>query len=78
MQRSSILEIVVAPPLITGLNEAGICSAFDMDTGRRVCVLNLSRCEVIRALFHNWSTNSLIIVVVVDSDQHSALHCRIR
>jgi hypothetical protein len=78
MERSSILEIVVAPPLIIGLTEAGICSAFDMDTGRRVCVLNLSSREVIRSLFHNRSTNSLIIVVVVDSDQYTALHCRIR
>jgi hypothetical protein len=77
-QRSSILQIVVAPPLIIGLTEAGICSAFDMDTGRRVCVLNLSRCEVIRSLFHNRSINALIIVYLIDTDQYSAMHCRMR
>jgi hypothetical protein len=76
MQRSSILEIVVAPPLIIGLTETGMCSAFDMDTGRRVCVVNLSSRKVVRSLFHNRSTNSLIIVYVIDSDQYTALHCR--
>jgi hypothetical protein len=75
-RRSSILEIVVAGGLIFGLAESGICSAFDMDTGRRVCVLNRSSREVIRSLFHNKLDGTLIIVAVTAADQYTSLRCR--
>lgn len=76
IRRSSILEIVVGGGLIFGLAESGLCSAFDMDTGRRVCVLNRSSREVIRSLFHNKLNGTLIIVAVTDADQYSSLRCR--
>eukprot|EP00967_Tisochrysis_lutea_P127026 scaffold215578_cov29-Tisochrysis_lutea.AAC.2 len=76
VHRSSIVEIVVAGGLIFGLDESGICVAFDMDTGRRVCTLNLSSREVIRSVFHNKMNQSLIVVAVMDSDQYTSLRCR--
>lgn len=75
-RRAAILEIVIAGGLIFGLADSGICAAFDQDTGRRICVLNESSCDVIRSLFHNRSNCTLIIVSVNADTQYSSLHCR--
>jgi hypothetical protein len=45
-RRSRILEIALAGGLIFALSDNGLCVAFDMDTGRRVCTLNENGAEV--------------------------------
>ena len=59
-----------------GLTDSGVCAAFDVDTGRRTCILNTGPHEVIRSLFHNKSNKTLIIVSVYQADQYSSLRCR--
>ena len=76
LRRSPITEIVIGGGLIFGLAKSGICAAFDMDTGKRICVLNLSEEEVIRSLFHNKANRTIIIISVNESDHYSMLRCR--
>ena len=74
--RSRIMEIVAAGATIFGLTENGICAAFDSDSGKRICVLNMDSTEVVRSLFHNKANSTLITVAVCAVDQYSSLRCR--
>jgi len=76
LMRSPITEIIIGGGLIFGLAKSGICAAFDMDTGKRVCVINLSEEEVVRSLFHNKTNQTIIIISVNESDHYSMLRCR--
>jgi len=50
--RSRIVELVVAENLIFGLTHSGVCMAFDLETKKRLCIMNTSVDEVVRSLFH--------------------------
>lgn len=75
-KRSKIVEIVSAKSIIFGLTLSGVCAAFDRDTKKRICFLNITSDEVIRSLFYNKSNNSLITVSVYRADNFSSLKCR--
>ena len=62
--RSRIMEIVAVGPTVFGLTENGVCVAFDIDSGRRICVVNADSTEVVRSLFHNKTNGTLITVSV--------------
>ena len=74
--RSRIMEIVAVGPTVFGLTENGVCVAFDIDSGRRICVVNADSTEVVRSLFHNKTNGTLITVSVHAVDQYSSLRCR--
>lgn len=75
-KRSKIVELVVAEDLIFGLNQSGVCMAFDRQTKKRLCVLNTSCDEIIRSLFHaKCGRSRLITVSVYRDDNFSSLQC---
>jgi len=75
-QRHKIIELCGADGLVFGLTDNGICTSFDMQTGRCVCILNRDHNEVVRSLFHNKYNGTLIAVAVFAADHYSCLRCR--
>ena len=73
-RRSKIVEIVSAGDIVFALTLSGVCAAFQ---GRkRICFLNTKPDEVIRSLFFNKKSQSLITVSVYREDNFSSLKCR--
>jgi hypothetical protein len=73
-RRSKIIEIVAASDVVFALTLSGVCAAF---CGRkRLCFLNTTPDEVIRSLFFNRTSQSLITVSVYREDNFSSLKCR--
>ena len=75
-QRHRVIELCAAEGAAFGLTENGVCAAYCMRTGRRLCVLNKDAHEVIRSLFHNKASRSLITVSVFAADGYACLRCR--
>lgn len=75
-ERCRITELCTAGGLVYGLSESGLCVAFSLATGQRVCTLNLNHTEVVRSLFHNKANGTLITVSVFASDLYACLRCR--
>eukprot|EP00030_Apusomonadida_sp_AF-17_P000937 a1775_66.p2 GENE.a1775_66~~a1775_66.p2 ORF type:complete len:451 (+),score=217.77 a1775_66:31-1353(+) len=75
-RRSKVAEIVTAKDIIFALTNQGICAAFNRDTMRRICFMNVQPDEVIRSLFFNKTNRSLITVSVFRADNFSSLRCR--
>ncbi|CAI9273897.1 unnamed protein product [Lactuca saligna] len=75
-KRSKIIEIVAAHDIVFALAQSGVCAAFNRDTNKRICFLNITPDEVIRSLFYNKNNDSLITVSVYASDSFSSLKCR--
>ena len=75
-QRHRIIELCAADGACFGLTENGVCAAYCMRTGRRLCVLNKDHTEVIRSLFHNKAAQTLITVSVFAADGYACLRCR--
>ena len=73
--RSRIVEIIHAHNLIFVLTHAGLCVAFESG-GRRLCYVNHERDEVVRSLFFNKLSDSLITVSVCADDAFQSLRCR--
>ncbi|KAL4576021.1 hypothetical protein LXL04_012109 [Taraxacum kok-saghyz] len=74
--RSKILEIVAAHDVVFALAQSGVCAAFNRETNKRICFLNVTPDEVIRSLFYNKNNDSLITVSMYASDSFSSLKCR--
>ena len=73
-RRSKVVEIVCAGDIVFALTLSGVCAAF---CGRkRLAFTNMTPDEVIRSLFHNKVSNSLITVSVYRADNFSSLKCR--
>ncbi|CAH1438860.1 unnamed protein product [Lactuca virosa] len=75
-KRSKIIEIVAAHDIVFALAQSGVCAAFNRETNKRICFLNVTPDEVIRSLFYNKNNDSLITVSVYASDSFSSLKCR--
>jgi WD40 repeat protein len=75
-QRTSIVEICAADSVIFALTKSGVCVAFDRDSQRRLCYMNIAPDEVVRSLFYNKTNASLITVSVYREDNFSSLKCR--
>nr|XP_043636556.1 uncharacterized protein LOC122607607 [Erigeron canadensis] len=76
MKRARVIEIVAARGIVFALVSTGVCAAFSRDTNKRICFLNIFPDEVIRSLFYNKNSDSLITVSVYASDNFSSLKCR--
>ena len=74
--RCRITELCAAKGAIFGLTENGVCASYDTRTGTRLCVLNRNHSEVVRSLFYNRASESLITVSVFQEDGYSCLRCR--
>eukprot|EP00736_Rhodelphis_marinus_P004162 Rmarinus@m.4567 len=75
-RRSRVLEIAATDNFIFALNHNGVCTAFNTENHEAVCVLNTSRDEVIRSLFHNKVNDSIITVSVYSTEQFACLRCK--
>ena len=73
-RRSKIVEIVSAGDIVFALTLSGVCAAFRGK--RRLAFLNTTPDEVIRSLFFNKVSQSLITVSVYREDNFSSLKCR--
>ncbi|OMP07007.1 hypothetical protein COLO4_07711 [Corchorus olitorius] len=76
MKRTKIIEIVAARDIVLALAHSGVCTAFNREINKRICLVNVSPDEVIRSLFYNKNNDSLITVSVYASDNFSTLKCR--
>ena len=73
-RRSKITEIISAGDIVFALTLSGVCAAF---RGKeRLSFLNTSPDEVIRSLFYNKVSHSLITVSVYREDNFASLRCR--
>ncbi|GLJ54580.1 hypothetical protein SUGI_1172420 [Cryptomeria japonica] len=70
-QPSKIVEIVSARGTIFALAQSGVCAAFDRDTNKRLCYLNLSPDDLIRRLYYNEENDSLVTISAHPSDRFS-------
>ena len=73
--RHRIIELCAVEGAAFALTENGVCAAYCMRTGRRLCVLNKDHTEVIRSLFHSKVASSLITVSVFAADGYACLRC---
>ena len=73
-RRSKIVEIISAGDLVFALTLSGVCAVFR--GSQRVGFLNIKPDEVIRSLFFNKQSQSLITVSVYRADNFSSLKCR--
>ncbi|KAA8495097.1 hypothetical protein FVE85_3338 [Porphyridium purpureum] len=75
-RRSKVVEIVSHGSLMLALTLTGVCAAFDVRSGKRLCFLNVSDTEIIRSLFLNRANQSVVTVSVFQDDNYSSLKCR--
>lgn len=75
-RRSPVTEVVAAEGMVFGLTQSGTCSAFSLQSGARLCLLNIHPMEVIRSIFFNRQLSALITISVYRFDEFSSLHCR--
>ena len=73
-RRSKVVEIVSAGEIVFALTLSGVCAAFRGK--RRICFLNITPDEVVRSLFYNKASQSIITVSVYRKDNFSCLKCR--
>ena len=57
---SNIVQIGISPGIIVVLAQSGLCTAFDRDTNKILCCLNLNRHDQIKRLFYMEKDNSVI------------------
>lgn len=76
VQRHRITELCAAEGVVFGLTENGVCACYCPRTGRRLCFLNSDASEVVRSLFHNKTSGTLITVSVFASDNYACLRCK--
>lgn len=69
---------MAAKDVIFALAASGVCVAYlrGQRSNERLCFLNVSPYEVIRSLFFNKASNSIITVSVYKHDNFSSLNCR--
>eukprot|EP00002_Diphylleia_rotans_P016028 TRINITY_DN3114_c0_g1_i2.p1 TRINITY_DN3114_c0_g1~~TRINITY_DN3114_c0_g1_i2.p1 ORF type:complete len:367 (-),score=63.75 TRINITY_DN3114_c0_g1_i2:199-1299(-) len=75
-KRCRVTDVCVAKDVIFALTLSGICVAFDRDSGKRLCDLNMFDDEVIRSLFYNRIDESILTVSVKKSTKFGILSCR--
>jgi len=74
-ERSKVEELIVAENVVLALTRTGLCVAFRRDTKRLLTTLNSSDESLVRSIFHNRSSSSIIIVSVSERDSFAALNC---
>lgn len=75
-KRTRIVEIIAAGDLIFCLSQSGVCSVVNRAKGIRIGMMNTASDEVIRSVFYNKMSQSVITVSVYRRDQFSTLRCR--
>ena len=73
-RRSKIVEIVSGGDIVFALTLSGVCAAFRGK--KRLAFLNTTPDEVIRSLFFNKTSQSVITVSVYREDNFASLKCR--
>ena len=73
-RRSKIVELMSSGDVVFALTLSGVCVAFRR--GERLTFLNTTPDEVIRSLFYNKASKSIITVSVYRADNFSSLKCR--
>lgn len=73
---SKIAELVVAEDILFVLTQSGVCVALERLTFRLICYLNVEMDEMVRSLFFNKVSRSIITVSVYERDNFSSLKCR--
>eukprot|EP00211_Chloroparvula_japonica_P002822 CAMPEP_0119120112 /NCGR_PEP_ID=MMETSP1310-20130426/1301_1 /TAXON_ID=464262 /ORGANISM="Genus nov. species nov., Strain RCC2339" /LENGTH=453 /DNA_ID=CAMNT_0007109577 /DNA_START=232 /DNA_END=1590 /DNA_ORIENTATION=- len=73
--KTRVVEMVAEDNYLFVLETGGLCTAFEVNTGRILCYLNVDTDEYIRSIFYNRVNKSIITVFVREANQNE-LQCR--